>query len=131
MMTLIHIIHSLIKLFSLKRSCFYAETLLRYIYTYNYLYKNTYSYQLQVVNNFLLINLLPPIAVPCFDDFSIDYLYQLQSDVRYQAKRCSLMISNRNKPELIERIGEPSIDRLAECGATLAFTWQSYRQRKG
>lgn len=38
----------------LKHSCFYAETLLRSIYTFIYLYKRTCSYQLQIVNNFIL-----------------------------------------------------------------------------
>lgn len=50
-------------------------------------------------------------------------------DERYQAKRCTLIISNRNNQELIERIGEPSVDRLLECGSMLAFSWQSYRKK--
>lgn len=49
-------------------------------------------------------------------------------DERYQAKRPTLIISNRPKAELISRLGEPTIDRLAENGATLAFNWNSYRQ---
>jgi type IV secretory pathway VirB2 component (pilin) len=61
-MKVIHVIHKLNELFTLKRSCFlansplkrsclYAETLLLSIYTYIYLYKNTCSWALQVVNN--------------------------------------------------------------------------------
>lgn len=64
-MNFIHIIHSLTKLFTLKHSCFsvnftlkrsckYAETLLRSIYTYIYLYKNTCSWTQQIVNNFFV-----------------------------------------------------------------------------
>lgn len=64
-MILIHIIHRLIKLstlkhswnrahFTLKHSCLYAETLLRSIYTCIYLYKSTCSYQPQEVNNFFV-----------------------------------------------------------------------------
>lgn len=61
-MKLIHIIHRLTKLFTLKHSCFlanftlkhscvYAETLLISIYTCIYLYQKTCSWQQQVVNN--------------------------------------------------------------------------------
>jgi len=64
-MLVIHSIHRLEKLFTLKhscflvnftlkRSCFYAETLLRYIYTYICLYKNTCSWHQQIVNNFFV-----------------------------------------------------------------------------
>ena len=60
-MKVIHIIHGLMQLFTLKhswtlansplkRSCFYAETLLRSIYTYIYQYKKTCSWEQQVVN---------------------------------------------------------------------------------
>ena len=45
-------------LFTLKRSCFYAETLLRSIYTYIYLYKSTCSYTAQVVNKPLFLKKL-------------------------------------------------------------------------
>lgn len=38
----------------LKHSCFYAETLLRSIYTYIYLYLNTCSWQQQIVDNLFL-----------------------------------------------------------------------------
>lgn len=60
-MKLIHRMHRFNKLFTLKRSCFlanstlkrswvYAETLLRSIYTCIYLYKKTCSWEQQVVN---------------------------------------------------------------------------------
>lgn len=65
-MNFIPTINSLTKLFTLKHSCFsvnftlkhswkYAETLLRSIYTYIYLYKNTCSWKQQVVNNYFFI----------------------------------------------------------------------------
>lgn len=60
-MLVIHIIHKLIKLFTLKRSRkvadftlkhsrFFAETLPHSIYAFIYLYKKTCSYQLQIVD---------------------------------------------------------------------------------
>lgn len=49
-------------------------------------------------------------------------------DARYQEKRCTLVISNRNKHELITRLGKPLTDRLSENGIMLIFNWQSYRQ---
>lgn len=56
------------------------------------------------------------------------HMLRMLIDVRYQAERCTLVISNRNKTELIERLGEPTMDRLSENGATLVFTWPSYRK---
>jgi DNA replication protein DnaC len=49
-------------------------------------------------------------------------------DMRYHEKLCTAIISNRNKEEIIERIGERTSDRLSENGITLAFTWESYRK---
>ena len=49
-------------------------------------------------------------------------------DARYHANLCTLVISNRSKEEMIERIGERVVDRLSDKGLTLAFTWHSYRQ---
>lgn len=49
-------------------------------------------------------------------------------DTRYQNKLCTIVISNRNKTDLIDRLGIPIVDRLSEKGMTLAFTWNSYRQ---
>lgn len=48
-------------------------------------------------------------------------------DTRYQNKLCTIVISNRNKADLIDRLGVPIVDRLSEKGMTLAFTWKSYR----
>jgi DNA replication protein DnaC len=56
------------------------------------------------------------------------HLLRMVIDARYQAGRPTLVLSNRRREELLERIGEPALDRLAERGATLAFSWQSYRQ---
>lgn len=64
-MIFIHTIHRLTKLSTLKHSCFstnfalkrswrYAETLLRSIYTYIYLYKNTCIRRSKTVNNFFI-----------------------------------------------------------------------------
>lgn len=56
-------------------------------------------------------------------------LFRALIDVRYQAKRCTLIITNRNKKELIDRLGEPTVDRFSEKGISLAFNWNSYRQK--
>jgi len=50
-------------------------------------------------------------------------------DARYQEQLCTVLISNRNKEDLTERLGKPSVDRLLEKGITLAFNWESYRQQ--
>lgn len=57
------------------------------------------------------------------------HLLRMLIDVRYQASRCTLIITNRGKKELIDRLGEPTIDRLSEKGITLAFNWGSYRNK--
>lgn len=50
-------------------------------------------------------------------------------DMRYSENLCTVIISNRSKSELIERLGERTVDRLSEKGICLAFNWQSYRQQ--
>jgi DNA replication protein DnaC len=57
------------------------------------------------------------------------HLLRMLIDVRYQANRCTLVISNRSKKDFIERIGEPCFDRLSENSAIFAFNWPSYRQK--
>jgi DNA replication protein DnaC len=59
------------------------------------------------------------------------HLLRVVVDVRYQANCCTLVISNRSKEEIIERLGEPTVDRLSEKGATFAFNWPSCRQEQG
>lgn len=56
-------------------------------------------------------------------------LLRMIIDVRYQYCLPTLVITNRNKPELIERLGEPTMDRLCEKGIFLAFNWESFRQK--
>lgn len=52
-------------------------------------------------------------------------------NARYEEKhRCTLIISNRDKSELNERLGNRIYDRLSENSLTLAFNWNSYRQHK-
>ena len=48
---------------------------------------------------------------------------------RYENNLCTLIISNRNQDELIHRLGLPIVDRLSDKGISLAFDWNSYRQR--
>jgi DNA replication protein DnaC len=47
---------------------------------------------------------------------------------RYENQLCTLVISNRNKSDLINRLGLPVVDRLLENGVLCAFSWESYRQ---
>ena len=48
---------------------------------------------------------------------------------RYEKKMCTLVITNRDNETLIKRLGQPTVDRLSENGITLAFEWDSYRQK--
>lgn len=57
------------------------------------------------------------------------HLLRVLIDARYQANRCTLIITNRSRKELVDRLGEPTIDRLSEKGITLAFNWGSYRKQ--
>lgn len=49
---------------------------------------------------------------------------------RYQQCRSTILISNLNKQELGEYMGDRIMDRFRECGGILAFDWQSYRGTK-
>ena len=46
-----------------------------------------------------------------------------------QGNLCTLIISNRDKSELIKRLGIPTMDRLLENHVTLVFDWPSIRQK--
>ena len=49
-------------------------------------------------------------------------------NARYEKKElCTLIISNRDKAELLNRLGQPILDRLSEKSVTLIFDWESYR----
>ena len=68
------------------------------------------------------------------DGFPSEYDQKLLFEVvnaRYEiGNRCTIVISNRDKSELKNRIGNPVYDRLSENGITLAFNWDSYRQKR-
>ena len=55
-------------------------------------------------------------------------ILRLIIDKRYSAKKCTLIITNRSKEELIDRLGVPIVSRLTENGITLAFNWDSFRK---
>ena len=61
-------------------------------------------------------------------DWQRNHLYAVINQ-RYINRLCTLIISNHSQDELVERLGEPTVGRLTENGITLAFNWQSYRQR--
>lgn len=48
-------------------------------------------------------------------------------DQRYQNHRCTIIITNRDNNQLVERLGEPTVSRLTENGIAMAFNWKSYR----
>lgn len=51
-------------------------------------------------------------------------------NARYMQKnRCTIVISNRDKNELSNRLGQPISDRLYENCIGLIFDWNSYRQK--
>lgn len=49
-------------------------------------------------------------------------------NARYEKQLCTIVITNRNKEEMIERLGAPIVDRLSDKGLFLAFDWNSYRK---
>ncbi len=57
-----------------------------------------------------------------------NHLYALINQ-RYLNRLCTVVISNHDGDELVERLGEPTVGRLSENGITLAFNWKSYRQK--
>lgn len=51
-------------------------------------------------------------------------------DDRYEAMKCTILISNFYEKELVEILGERIIDRFYEGGSRLlTFKWKSYRRR--
>ena len=57
-----------------------------------------------------------------------NHLYALINQ-RYLNRLCTLVISNHDNDELVERLGESTVGRLSENGITLGFNWKSYRQK--
>ena len=49
---------------------------------------------------------------------------------RYQDMRPTILISNLSSSELEEFLGQRVMDRYRECGAVIAFDWQSHRGQK-
>lgn len=49
-------------------------------------------------------------------------------NARYEKQLCTIVITNRNRDEMIERLGAPIVDRLSDKGLFLAFDWNSYRK---
>lgn len=54
-------------------------------------------------------------------------LFEIINQRYAKQELCTLIISNRDKGELINRLGQPIIDRLSEKGIQLIFNWDSYR----
>jgi DNA replication protein DnaC len=61
-------------------------------------------------------------------DIEKQLLFQIINH-RYANNFCTLVITNRDLPELTSRLGGPLIDRLSEKGVFIAFNWESYRKK--
>lgn len=49
---------------------------------------------------------------------------------RYQNLRPTILISNLSRADLAAFLGQRVMDRYAECGAVIAFDWESHRGKK-
>jgi DNA replication protein DnaC len=61
-------------------------------------------------------------------DIDKQILFQIINH-RYADNLCTLIITNRDLPDLKFRLGEPLVDRLSEKGVFIAFNWESYRKK--
>jgi DNA replication protein DnaC len=48
-------------------------------------------------------------------------------NARYENRRCTLVITNRNEDGIVDRLGMPIYGRLKEGGLMFAFNWESFR----
>lgn len=62
-------------------------------------------------------------------EMEVKLLFELINERYMSGNRCTLVISNRDKKNLIQRLGNPIVDRLSENGLTLVFNWNSYRKQ--
>lgn len=62
-------------------------------------------------------------------EHSLQVLFEI-INVRYQALKPMVLISNLTKEQLEKFLGERIMDRFRECGIVVPFSWQSFRVRK-
>lgn len=81
----------------------------------------------RLINPSLLI--LDEIGVQVGSDHERMLIFEIINE-RYQQCRSTILISNLNKAELGEYLGDRIMDRFRECGGVLAFDWASHRGAK-
>lgn len=56
----------------------------------------------------------------------VKYLFMIINE-RYENKKCTVLISNKSKIELVEYLGKPIFDRFTENCMSIEFNFDSYR----
>ena len=56
----------------------------------------------------------------------VKYLFMIINE-RYENKKCTVLISNKSKKELVEYLGKPIFDRFTENCMSIEFNFESYR----
>ena len=56
----------------------------------------------------------------------VKYLFMIINE-RYENKKCTVLISNKSKKELVEYLGQPIFDRFTENCMSIEFNFDSYR----
>ena len=56
----------------------------------------------------------------------VKYLFMIINE-RYENKKCTVLISNKSKKELVEYLGKPIFDRFTENCMSIEFNFDSYR----
>lgn len=56
----------------------------------------------------------------------VKYLFMIINE-RYENKKCTVLISNKTKMELVEYLGQPIFDRFTENCMSIEFNFDSYR----
>ena len=49
---------------------------------------------------------------------------------RYENEKCTVLISNKTKVEMVEYLGQPIFDRFTENCMSIEFDFESYRKNK-
>lgn len=93
-------------------------------------HKNAELNEKAIIGRFVTVDLLiiDEVGVQFGSDADKILLYQIING-RYERVKPTILISNLTKDELVEYIGERSVDRLKEGGGVIIpFTWNSFRK---
>lgn len=93
--------------------------------------KDSQTSEQQAINNLLEPDLLilDEIGVQTGSEHEKQLMFEVLND-RYQYLRPTILLSNLSRADLEAFLGQRVMDRYAECGAVIAFDWQSHRGRK-